>query len=65
MNRETIKSASGRTLGYKLKVGNRTVVQDSAGGTCGWHDENTDKTFDGSGKPLYDGDQTSALIEEP
>lgn len=64
MVKETIKSASGKTLGYKVKVGSRTVVQDSAGKTLGWHDENVDKTLDKSGRALYSGDQTSALIEE-
>ncbi len=63
MNREIIKSASGKTVGYKLKVGSRTVVQDSAGGTLGFFDENSNKTFDKSGTPLYSGDQTSALLE--
>lgn len=62
--KETIKSASGKTLGYKVQVGSRTVVQDASGKTLGHYDENQKKTFDKSGRVLYSGDQTSALIDE-
>ena len=62
--KELIKSASGKTLGFKVQVGSRTVVQDASGGTLGHYDEHQDKTFDKSGRALYSGDQTSALIEE-
>lgn len=62
MNREIIKSASGKTLGYRLKIGNQVFMQDASGKSVGRYDENTDKTFDRSGRALYDGDQTSALI---
>ena len=62
--REMIKSASGKTLGFKAEVGSRTVVQDASGATLGHYDKNQDKTFDKSGRALYSGDQTSALIEE-
>ena len=61
--KETIKSASGKTLGYKAQVGSRTVVQDASGKTLGHYEKNQDKTFDKSGRALYSGDQTSALIE--
>ena len=62
--KETIKNASGRTLGYKVQVGSRTVVQDASGATLGHYDEHQKKTFDESGRALYSGDQTSALIDE-
>lgn len=60
--KETIKDGSGKTLGYKVQVGSRTVVQDASGATKGYSDGK--RTFDKSGKVLYSGDQTSALIEE-
>ena len=63
MVKETIKSASGKTLGYKVQVGGRTVVQDASGATLGHYEKNQDKTFDKSGRALYSGDQTSALFE--
>ena len=62
--KETIRDASGKTLGYKVQAGSRTIVQDASGGTLGHYDENQNKTFDKSGRALYSGDQTSALIEE-
>ncbi len=62
MVREAIKSASGATLGYRAEQGARTLVQDLAGQTLGWFDKNTKKTFDKSGKPLYIGDMTVALL---
>jgi hypothetical protein len=63
MVKETIKSAGGATLGYRVEQGARTLVQDSAGQTVGWFDRNTNKTFDKSGKPLYSGDMTVALLK--
>jgi len=63
--KETIRDASGKTLGYKVQVGSRLVVQDASGKTLGHFDEGQKKTFDKSGRALYSGDQTSALIEEP
>ena len=62
--KETIRDASGKTLGYKVQVGSRLVVQDASGKTLGHFDEGQKKTFDKSGRALYSGDQTSALIEE-
>ena len=62
--KETVRNASGRTVGYKVKCGSQTIVQDASGKTLGRHDENTNKTLDGSGHVVYDGDQTSALIDE-
>lgn len=63
MNREIIKSASGKTLGYKLKIGGQVFMQDASGKGVGRYDENTDQTFDRSGRAVYKGDQTLALIE--
>ena len=64
MNRETVKDASGKTVGYKVQRGSQILVQDSSGSTLGRFDKNVNKTVDKSGKVLYSGDQTSALIEE-
>jgi len=60
---ELIKNASGKTVGQKVVRGSQTIVQDASGKTLGRYDGNTKKTVDESGKVLYDGDQTSALIE--
>ena len=62
--KEQIKDASGRTVGYKLQAGSQTIVQDAAGATVGRYDENTKKTFDKSGRALYSGYQTSALLAD-
>ena len=64
MVKETIKSASGKTLGYKVQVGSRLVVQDASGATLGHFDKNVKKTVDKAGRVLYSGDQTSALVGE-
>ena len=62
--KETIRDASGKTLGYKVQVGSRLVVQDASGATLGHFDKNVNKTVDKSGRVLYSGDQTSALVGE-
>jgi hypothetical protein len=61
--KETVKDASGRTVGYKVQRGSQTVVEDASGKTLGRFDKNVNKTVDKSGKVLYSGDQTSALFE--
>ena len=63
MTRETIKDGSGKTVGYKMKQGSQTLVQDASGKLLGRYDENTGKTLDNHGKVRYSGDQTSALFE--
>ena len=60
--KEMIKDASGKTLGYKKTCGSQTIVEDASGKMLGRFDKNTGKTFDASGKALYNGDQTSALL---
>jgi len=64
MNRELVKDASGKTVGYKTPRGSQTLVQDASGNTLGRYDRNTNKTVDKSGKVRYSGDQTSALFEQ-
>ena len=61
--REMIKSASGKTLGYKFDTGNVVLLQDASGKSIGRFDKNTNKTFDKTGRAVYEGDQTSALLE--
>ena len=63
MTRETIKDGSGKVVGYKMKQGSQTTVQDASGNVKGRYDENTGKTLDSHGKVRYSGDQTSALFE--
>lgn len=58
-----IRDASGKVLGYKVQRGNQTVVENASGRMVGRYDGNVKKTLDKSGRVLYDGDQTSALIE--
>jgi len=60
--KETIKDASGKTLGYRVERGPLTIVEDASGKQIGRFDRNTNKTFDKSGKAAYSGDQTSALF---
>lgn len=60
--KQTIKNASGETVGYLVEQGARILAQDRSGKTLGWYDKNTDKTFDKSGSPLYSGDMTRALL---
>jgi hypothetical protein len=60
--KEIIKDASGKTLGYKVQRGSQTIVEDASGKMLGRFDGNTGKTVDASGKALYNGDQTSALL---
>ena len=61
---ELIKDASGRTIGQKVVRGSQTIVQDASGKTLGRYDENTNQTYDASGKARFKGDQTSALVQE-
>ena len=60
--KQTIKNASGETVGQLVEQGARILAQDRSGKTLGWYDKNTDKTFDKSGSPLYSGDMTRALL---
>ena len=62
--KETIRDGSGRTVGYKVKSGSQTILQDASGATRGRYDENTNQTYDRSGHARFKGDQTSALLEE-
>lgn len=64
MKREPIKSASGKVLGYKFDTGNVVLLQNASGATLGRFDKNTNKTFDKTGRAVYEGDQTSALLNE-
>ena len=59
-----IKDASGQTLGYKVKCGSQTILQDSSGATLGRYDENTDKTIDSHGQVRFQGDHTEMLLED-
>ena len=61
--KETIQDASGRVIGYKKTVGNQVIVESPTGKMLGRYDGNTEKTFDKSGRAMYNGDQTSALFE--
>jgi hypothetical protein len=38
------------------------IAEDASGAVIGRYDGNTKKTFDKHGKPLYSGNQTTALI---
>ena len=60
--KETIKDASGRTVGYKVQRGSQVIVEDASGKMLGAYNKNINKTVDHSGKTLYSGDQTSALL---
>jgi hypothetical protein len=62
--RELVKDASGKTVGYKVKCGSQTIVQDASGATLGRHDENTDKTLDNHGRVRYSGDHTDMLLSD-
>lgn len=59
-----VKNASGATIGQLRETGARILAQDKSGQTLGWYDKNTKKTFDKSGRPVYDGDMTKALVAE-
>lgn len=50
--KQTIKNASGETVGFLVEQGARILAQDRSG-----------KTFDKSGSPVYIGDMTRALLE--
>ena len=60
--KQTVKNASGETVGYLMEQGARIRAQDKSGKTLGWYDKNTNKTFDKSGSPVYVGDMTKALL---
>jgi hypothetical protein len=57
-----IQNANGTTVGYKVQCGSQVITQDASGATIGRYDANTNQTYDKHGKPLYKGDQTSALF---
>lgn len=59
-----IKNASGETVGQIWEQGTRIFAQDTSGQTLGWYDKNTDKTFDKSGRPVYDGNMVTALLRD-
>lgn len=61
--KETIRDGSGRTIGYKVKAGSQTLVQNASGGTVGRYDENTNQTYDKSGV-RFKGDHTEMLLGE-
>ena len=60
--KETVKDASGKTIGYKVQCGSQVIVQDASGATMGRFDKNVNKTVDRFGKVLYSGDQASILL---
>lgn len=60
--KETIKDASGRTVGYKKVCGSQVIVEDASGKLVGRYDKNINKTVDESGNAVYSGDQSSALL---
>ena len=59
--KETISDGSGRTIGYKVKYGSQTLVQDASGATVGRYDENTKQTYDKTGV-RFKGDHTDMLL---
>lgn len=59
-----VKDASGRTVGYKKQCGSQTIVEDASGKMLGRFDSNVKKTVDSSGRALYGGDHTSALLSD-
>ena len=61
---ELIKDASGRTIGQKVVRGSQTIVQDASGKTLGRYDENTNQTYDASGKACFKGDHTDMLLDD-
>jgi hypothetical protein len=61
--KETIRDGSGRTIGYKVKTGSLTLIQDASGATKGRYDENTDQTYDKSGA-RFKGDHGEMLLSE-
>ena len=61
---EIIRDASGKTLGYKMKCGSQTILQDASGATQGRYDENTNQTYDRSGHARFKGDHTDMLLNE-
>ena len=60
--KETIKDASGRTVGFKVQRGSQVIVEDASGKMLGRYDKNVNKTVDSNGKALYSGDQSSLLL---
>jgi hypothetical protein len=64
MVKETIKDASGKTLGYKVQVGSQTLIQDGSGGMLGRYDKNTGQTYDKSGHARFKGDETEMILGE-
>jgi hypothetical protein len=62
--RETIKDGSGKVVGYKMKQGSQTLVQDASGNLKGRYDENTRQTYDKSGHARFKGDETDMLLGE-
>ena len=57
-----VKDASGKTLGYKVERGSQVIVEDASGKMVGAYNKNVNKTVDKSGRAVYSGDQTSALL---
>jgi len=57
-----VKDANGNTVGYKKTCGSQVIVEDASGKMLGRYDGNIKKTVDRSGKAVYSGDQTSALL---
>ena len=64
MTRETVRDGNGRTIGYKMKNGSQTIVQDAKGNLKGRYDENTGKTLDSHGRVKFQGDHTDILLGE-
>lgn len=62
MSKETVKDASGRTVGYKVQRGSQTIVEDASGAMVGRFDENTGQTYDKSGQARFKGDHTDMLL---
>lgn len=60
----TIKDASGKTVAQTMEAGDRTLLQDASGSTLGWHDKNTNQTYNKSGRAVYKGNHLSALLED-
>ena len=57
-----VKNANGNTVGYKVVRGSQVIVEDASGKMVGAYNKNVNKTVDNSGRAVYSGDQTSALL---
>ena len=59
-HRQRISDGRGRTIGYTHVAGNRRIVADDTGNTCGWVVNG--KTFDKSGNCVAQSEVPGLLL---